>query len=120
MAANDEKVKALQAAYPNEILDEADVGANRSWNSYSSRHYDAQGNLIDDTVELHKQFEAAHPSPAANTPTDTTAPAANAPAADSVSPSATPVADSTAPSIAPADISPTPSPTDVSSPTPTL
>ena len=44
--------------------------------SYASRHFDASGQLIDDTVVLHEQYMAAHPSsgaqPAApaNAPTD--------------------------------------------------
>ncbi len=69
LADNDEHVKALQAAYPNEILDKSDIKRNSTYNSYASRHYDAQGNLIDDTVVLHEQYVAAHPSPSA-TPTE--------------------------------------------------
>jgi hypothetical protein len=125
LAENDDRTKALQAAYPNELLSKENAQNGFSYNSYASRQYDASGQLIDDTVVLHEQYMAAHPSdaipsdmPANNPPSDNGAPQANAPAAGSVSPSATP-GQSTAPdvsvSVAPTD-SPTPTPTD--SPTP--
>ena len=79
MAENNEKIKALQAAYPNEQVPLYDIKANKAYNSYASRRYDANGELIDDTVELRKQLEAAN--------------AAIAPApSESVSPSPTPEA----------------------------
>ncbi|MGA8311275.1 MAG: hypothetical protein WB755_14670 [Terriglobales bacterium] len=85
IATNDEKVKALEAAYPHEILSKTDVAANRTWNSYASRHYDSNGQLIDDTVMLSQQ-EAASVS----TEPSASAAAADAPAV-SPGPSDTPV-----------------------------
>jgi hypothetical protein len=64
LAENDEKVKALQAAYPNEILAKADILSGHTYNSYASRHYDANGELIDDTVVLSQEKAASSaPSP---------------------------------------------------------
>jgi hypothetical protein len=109
LAENTDKVKALKAAYPNERLG-SDVRDNTNWNSYASRHYDAYGALIDDTVVLHEQYIAAHPS----TSTEPTASAA--PTNDS--------AVSSGPEDAPASsldasVSPSTAPTsDVASPTP--
>ena len=86
LAANNSDVIAMQQAYPNEVL-----SYHEKLNSYASRHYDAQGNLIDDTVVLHQQYLATHPSVAPNvSPADNAAPVANTPAADSVSPTPTP------------------------------
>jgi hypothetical protein len=108
LAENSGKVKALQAAYPNEHLG-SDVRDNTTWNSYASRHYDASGQLIDDTVVLHEKYMAAHPS---------ASPQPAAPATDSTSPSITPD-QSAAPaqSMAPVDTS-SPAPTDTPSDVP--
>lgn len=38
IAANDSRVKQLQAAYPNEILDKADIYNHETFNSYISTH----------------------------------------------------------------------------------
>jgi len=117
LAENDDNVKALQVAYPNEILFKGDIESGITYNSYVSRHYDSAGSLIDDTVELHKQFIATHPSSITNLPADSTA-SANTPAANSVAspvPSDTPVSspDTSAP---PATDSPAPSPSDSPAP----
>jgi hypothetical protein len=86
----------LQSAYPDEILSKSDVVANRTYNSYASRHYDASRQLIDDTVELHKQYIATHPSSLTNLPADSTAPAANASIAP-VAPTDSPTSEGTSP-----------------------
>jgi hypothetical protein len=93
LAATNRRVRAFQDAYPHE--DSSQYDAQDIWNSYPSRHYDSNGALIDDTVELHKQFMSTHPSPAANTPADNTAPASG-PASNSAAspvPSDTPTSD---------------------------
>jgi len=77
------------------------------WNSYASRHYDASGQLIDDTVVLTGQMTT---SGLANSPADMP----NAPANDSATsptPSDTPVS-SPAASAAPATDSPAATPID--------
>ena len=72
LARNNEKVKTLEAAYPNEILFDIDVKYHTTYNSYASRRFDANGELIDDTVELRKQLEAANaaiaPAPSESVP----------------------------------------------------
>jgi hypothetical protein len=100
LATNDEKVRALESAYPNEILDKSDVAANRKWNSYESRHYDANGQLIDDTVALHAEYMAAHPD-------GSTEPAASAAPTDApvASPTPSDAANSPDASVAPYDAS---------------
>ena len=115
LATNNDRVRALQSAYPQEVPFIGDVRDHMTWNSYASRHYDAQGNLIDDTVVLHEQYMASHPGV---TPIPSDVPANNAagsaPAdvspSDTVSPSATPNA-----SVAPSD---TPIPSDSATPAP--
>ena len=42
LAANDERVKQLQAAYPNEILEADDIKNNNTRNSYQSLHQTSQ------------------------------------------------------------------------------
>jgi hypothetical protein len=129
LAENNDRVKALQVAYPNEELG-SDIRDHMTWNSYASRHYDAQGQLIDDTVVLHEQYLAAHPSTAPTaSPTDSasTAPAAQAPApaaapannpATSSAPSDVPPSDVASPTATPgASASPTPTPDQVIAPT---
>jgi hypothetical protein len=76
LAQNNDIATGYQKAYTSETGFPYDIKHNAAYNSYASRHYDAQGNLIDDTVVLHEQYMAAHPS------TSTEA----APAAESVSP----------------------------------
>jgi hypothetical protein len=116
LAETNHRLKQLETAYPNEILFDVDLNNNWTYNSYASRHYDAQGSLIDDTVELHKAYMAAHPE--AVTPSDipTNSPSANDNAlqqntpAESASPAATQEA-----SISPIDdLSPTLAPTNSS------
>ena len=72
LAKNNERLRALQEAYPREIISEPDMRLNTSWNSYSSRRFDANGEVIDDTVELRKQLEAANaaiaPAPSESVP----------------------------------------------------
>jgi hypothetical protein len=127
LAENDSEVIALQKAYPDERLRSNDVNTNTAFNSYASRHYDPQGNLIDDTVVLHEQYMATHPSAVPNaSPSDSTAPAApaNAPASNpttSPAPTDTPISSPDA-SISPSDtpsVSPTPTPDQVIAPTDT-
>jgi hypothetical protein len=129
LADKNTTVVAARAAYPTEQLRGSDVDNHTAYNSYASRHYDTQGNPIDDTVVLHEQYLAAHPSavPGAS-PIDTAssaaaaqapapndaAPAANAPAADSVSPTSTPD------QVTASDVSASTAPTDTPTPTPSV
>jgi hypothetical protein len=94
LAENSDRIKGLQTAYPNEHLG-SDVRDNTTWNSYASRHYDANGQLIDDTVALHEQYMAGHPDgstePAASAPSDTVrSPDASVSPSDASSPSPLP------------------------------
>jgi hypothetical protein len=129
LAENNDRLKALQAAYPNEELG-SDIRDHMTWNSYASRHYDASGQLIDDTVVLHEQYMAAHP--ATSTESAPVAPATKAPTGNSVaSPvpsdvtasdvaSPTPSTDAAAPTDTPTPTlmpTPTPTPTDSTAPT---
>ncbi len=70
-ARKNDRVKALETAYPNEHLAGSDIRDHMTWNSYASRHWDAAGNLIDDTVELGKKngFLNADGTPISPTPT---------------------------------------------------
>ena len=63
LAEQDKRVQALQAAYPSEIIFAGHIKYNTVYNSYASRRFDANGEVIDDTVELRKQLEAAAASP---------------------------------------------------------
>ncbi len=129
LAENSAWVKRLREAYPQEVPFFGKVQNHIEYNSYASRHYDASGALIDDTVEFHKQFAATHPS-ATNLPADSAAPPqpANAPANNSVSSPApsdaptsdtaspTPSNDATAPTAPPATDLPAPTPIDSPAP----
>jgi hypothetical protein len=117
--------KRLRDAYPDEIPFALDVRNGHSFNRYTSRHYDAQGNLIDDTVVLHEQYLAAHPSVSSTNELQPNVPAANKQtppvASESLAPSPTP-AESVEPTLAPTpeeSASPTPTPTQVEAGTPT-
>jgi hypothetical protein len=116
IAESNQRVKDLQVAYPSEVLYADYIKNDYTWNSYVSRHYDASGALIDDTVVLHEQYMAEHPSAAAQpaAPANSASTGPSGPATDSTSPSITPD-QSAAPaqSTAPADTSsPVPSPAD--------
>lgn len=110
LAAKSDRVRALEAAYPKEIITAFDIRYHGDLNSYAKRHYDAQGNLIDDTVELAKQHVAA-----SNEPAQPSTPAANTPATESVSPSATPDQAPADTAVSPSEI---PVPTDTPAATP--
>jgi hypothetical protein len=126
LSQDNERVKALRAAYPREILAGVDTGAKSTWNSYTSRHYDTKSELIDDTVVLHEQYMAAHPS-ISSEPPSSTVPAANTPASEPAEPSVapTPTAEpSVEPSLTPEptatpapEITPTPAPSPELTPT---
>jgi len=52
LAENNSRVKALRAVYPNEEIPGYDIRDNRTYNAYASRCLDANGELIDDTVQI--------------------------------------------------------------------
>ncbi len=68
LASNNDRVKALQAAYPNEQLSPFDIRFNDTLNSYQSRRYDANGQLIEDTVELAQGRSVPSVEPVSPTP----------------------------------------------------
>ena len=59
VATQNDRVIALEAAYRNEALLDADIRHGMTWNSYRSRRFDANGEVIDDTVELVSAGENA-------------------------------------------------------------
>jgi hypothetical protein len=118
LTSNNKRVKELTRAYPEETPFEPNVKLGHSFNSYASRHYDAKSELIDDTVVLHEQYLAAHPSTSGE-PSASAVPSANNPAtepAESVEPSVVPTP-TTEPTIEPTL---TPEPTATPAPSPEL
>lgn len=111
LAEKDSNFIALQNAYPNEKLIWMDIKNNETWNSYASRHYDASGALIDDTVPPTQQQAVSAP---ANIPVASAAPSGT-PTSNVASP--TPSTDVAAPTAVPATDSPTPTPIDSAVPT---
>jgi hypothetical protein len=76
LAGKDPRVLGLQEAYPHEYISASTVANHTAYNSYASRRWDAQGQLIDDTVEL--AAGRSIPSTAPIVPTPTPSPAASA------------------------------------------
>jgi hypothetical protein len=92
LSNGDERVRQLQSAYPNEVVLKADADRGNAKNAYQFRKFDVAGNVLDDTVVLHEQYLAAHPS-ISSEPAASPAPAANTPGsepAESVEPSVAP------------------------------
>jgi len=121
LAENSAWVKRLREAYLQEVPFFGKVQNHIEYNSYASRHYDASNALIDDTVELHKQFMATHPSLAKKPPVDNTAQDASN-SGSPVTPTDTPTNDVASPTpstdaTAPATDSPAPTPIDSTAPT---
>jgi hypothetical protein len=109
ISEKDEKTIRFQQAYANEIVLNADIVHARAWNNYQSRNYDAQGNLIDDTVSLQEQAAPSSVVPA-NAPVSNSVASpvpTDAPTSDVASP--TPSTDAATPTDTP---TPTPIPSD--------
>src|SRR5690348_9024594 len=103
-------VRALKKAFAQEELLDADVTHGHTWNSYASRHYNANGELIDDTVELAKQHANANAAPSSAPASESASPSASF--EPTTSPTLTP-AESVSPSPIEEPSAPTPSPTEV-------
>ena len=122
LAMDSERVRALQAAYPTEVLQESDIKLGITYNSYASRKYDAKGELIDDTVVLSQAMKAgASPSPVVSEPASEppSISPSSAPTEETVSPSPTlePTATSEPSATPEPSLTPTPSATPATSST---
>jgi len=74
LAENNARVLELQKAYPSENIPGHDSVGHAAYNSYVSRRYDANGELIDDTIELAKSNGFIPAESTTTIPSESTAP----------------------------------------------